>query len=166
MKSFLKLIAVMAIAASVVSCSTRHKQAENVGLEDQTGTPSEITSAFLDKANSLGVTDSGRYNWDDILSNKTVFFEYDSSSLDAESQLIVEAHAEFLAGNGGSVALGGHTDERGTREYNISLGEGRGDSVANIMRALGVAQADVVSYGEESPISAEYWENRRVEISY
>jgi peptidoglycan-associated lipoprotein len=109
-----------------------------------------------------------------LLAKRTVYFEFDSSALTGESRDIVEAHAAHLAAGGKtSVTLEGHADERGTREYNLALGERRSQAVERVMRALGV-NADrlkTVSYGEERPAvqghdEAAWSKNRRVEILY
>lgn len=103
-----------------------------------------------------------------------VYFEFDSSDLSREARSIVEKHADFLTSNPDvNVRLEGHTDERGTREYNIGLGERRAQAVARVLTARGVSgdQFSVVSYGEERPAVAgsneQAWaKNRRVEIVY
>lgn len=169
MNKWVKLVAVLVIAASVVSCSTRKKQeAVNVESSDvvPVGTPSDITNAFMEKANQLGIANSGRYNWDDLLSNRTVYFEFDSNVLDSESALIVEAHATYLVSKGGTVSLEGHTDESGTNEYNLALGERRAIEVEKTMGVFGATASNVVSYGEESLAGSEDWRNRRAEIVY
>ncbi len=110
----------------------------------------------------------------DLLSERRIHFAFDSSAVDAEYAAIVEAHAAYLVDHAGlNVTLEGHTDERGTREYNLALGERRAAAVARMMRALGVAgnRIQTTTYGEENPIAPEHnesaWrENRRVEISY
>ena len=109
-----------------------------------------------------------------LLSRRTVYFAFDSSELDAEGQRIAGAHAAYLAGNpGATVTLEGHADERGTREYNLALGERRGESVRRLMTLLGASspQLGVVSYGKERPAvdghDESAWQyNRRVEIVY
>lgn len=110
----------------------------------------------------------------DLLAKRRVHFEFDSSALDAENRQIVEAHARYLVANPTlRVTLEGHADERGTREYNLALGERRAQAVERVMRVLGVAagRLTVTSYGEEKPIAPEHNEsawalNRRVEIIY
>lgn len=103
-----------------------------------------------------------------------VHFEFDSSAIDSESQALIEAHAAYLADNS-DVLLGleGHADERGTREYNLALGERRGQAVRRILRLLGIdgQRLTATSYGEENPIATEHNEsawrlNRRVEFMY
>jgi len=111
---------------------------------------------------------------DSILANRTIYFEFDSAKLSDETLSILEAHGAFIAGNGDvDVRLEGHSDERGSREYNIALGDRRAQSVRRVLLLQGASsdQIDTVSYGEEQPAMAghteEAWdENRRVELIY
>jgi len=109
-----------------------------------------------------------------LLAKRTVYFDFDSSEIKGEGTDIVAAHAKYLAANPGTrVRLEGHTDERGSREYNIGLGERRAQSVrrALLLQGAGDAQISTVSYGEERPAvpghdEAAWAKNRRVEIVY
>ncbi|MBK7542342.1 MAG: peptidoglycan-associated lipoprotein Pal [Candidatus Competibacteraceae bacterium] len=109
-----------------------------------------------------------------VSADRIVYFEYDSANIRAESRPVIEANARALSGNRrGVTQLEGHTDERGSREYNIALGERRANAVRQAMTAMGVSpqQIRVVSYGEERPAAAgqdeqSYALNRRVEIVY
>ena len=109
-----------------------------------------------------------------VSADRIIYFEYDSSDIRAESRPVIEANARALTGNRRTVTqLEGHTDERGSREYNIALGERRANSVRQQMIALGVSpqQIRIVSYGEERPAAGgqdeqSYALNRRVEIVY
>lgn len=111
---------------------------------------------------------------DGPLSSRTIYFELDSAKLTSESIEILEEHGNFIAGNGEvTVRLEGHADERGSREYNIALGDRRAQSVRRVLLFQGasVDQVDTVSYGEEQPAMAgsteEAWSlNRRVELIY
>lgn len=111
---------------------------------------------------------------DDPLSKRVVYFDYDSNVLTPEATRIAEAHAEYLASNQGmALVLEGHADERGTREYNLSLGESRAKAVSDIFLAMGVSvdAIRIISYGEERPVdlanNEDAWSlNRRVEILY
>ncbi len=102
----------------------------------------------------------------------TVFyFAFDSSSLTDEARAQVDAHIAALLGNSDSVRLQGHTDERGTREYNLALGERRANSVRDYMVANGVPsyRIETISYGEENPVAygsgeSNWQQNRRVEL--
>ena len=110
----------------------------------------------------------------DLLAKRRVHFEFDSSALDAENRQIVEAHARYLVAHPNlKVTLEGHADERGTREYNLALGERRAQAVDKVMRVLGVKASNLndTSYGEEKPLDPAHNEsawalNRRVEIIY
>ena len=109
-----------------------------------------------------------------LLAKRVVYFEFDESVILDEDRPILEAHARYLAENpGAAVTLEGHTDERGTREYNLALGERRAIAVRQFMSLLGASgqQLRTLSYGEERPAATghneEAWAlNRRVEIIY
>ncbi|KAB2930784.1 MAG: peptidoglycan-associated lipoprotein Pal [Candidatus Contendobacter sp.] len=109
-----------------------------------------------------------------VSADRIVYFSFDSAEILPESQTIVAANARALTGNARIITqLEGHTDERGSREYNIALGERRANAVRQAMIAMGVSpqQIRVVSYGEERPAAGgqseqSYALNRRVEIVY
>ena len=109
-----------------------------------------------------------------VMNERTIYFEFDSSEIDDASIEIIKQHGRYLADNPGeSVRLEGHTDERGSREYNIGLGERRSVSVRSVLLVHGAAdsQLTTVSYGEERPAAlgsdeAAWAQNRRVEIVY
>ena len=113
-------------------------------------------------------------NPESLLSKRVIYFEFDKSTVRPEYRGIVSAHAAYLAANSSArVTLEGHTDERGTREYNLGLGERRGNAVNGLTSAQGArgSQVTVVSYGEERPTcrvsDEDCWSrNRRVEIVY
>lgn len=105
---------------------------------------------------------------------KVIYFDYDSYIVKPEFQAVIEAHAQFLkSSQRAKVSLEGHTDERGSREYNLALGQKRADSVRQSLTLLGVsaAQIESVSFGEEKPAvagsdEAAYAKNRRAEFFY
>ncbi len=109
-----------------------------------------------------------------LLSMRTVYFDFDKSEIRSDARDIIEAHARYLSGNPSTrIVVEGHADERGTREYNLGLGERRAKSVQQIMTLLGVSssQIEMVSYGEERPAAMGHDEdawalNRRVEFIY
>ncbi|NQY27443.1 MAG: OmpA family protein [Piscirickettsiaceae bacterium] len=108
------------------------------------------------------------------LSNRVVYFEYDSSAVRAEDQVTLEAHAAYLADNSNiTIRLIGHTDERGSREYNLALGERRALGVRQLLMLQGasIKQFQITSLGEERPqlegFDESVWQqNRRVELIY
>lgn len=103
-----------------------------------------------------------------------IYFDYDRAEIKPEFVPVVAAHAKYLNGNTARKArLEGHTDERGSREYNIGLGERRSQAVRRALLLQGVAESQIttVSYGEERPATqgsdeAAYSRNRRVEMVY
>lgn len=104
-----------------------------------------------------------------VAAGNVFFFEFDSSVLTPEAQRALDAHIALLVNNNGMVRLGGHTDERGTREYNMALGERRGNAVRDYMVLNGVdgSRIEVISYGEEKPAvygsgESAWSQNRRV----
>ena len=105
---------------------------------------------------------------------RLVYFDYDSFEIKPEAQAIIDAHARYLKANPQRrVALEGHTDERGGREYNLALGQKRSEAVRRALTLLGVndAQIEAVSFGKEKPAaqgsSEDVWaQNRRAELRY
>ena len=136
----------------------------NGGVATGTG-DTEFTGTETDDVGSIG----NRAPLD-----RVIYFDYDKSEIRAEYLDIVAQHGRFLAQNPeGRVRLEGHTDERGTREYNIALGENRSKAIGRMLQLQGVSSAQTrsVSYGEELPVDEghnnEAWaKNRRVNIIY
>jgi peptidoglycan-associated lipoprotein len=136
--------------------------------------PTSDTSGVEDPNATVGDTDALAGPSGELLSKRIVYFDLDRADIRADSTSVVAAHAAYLAKNPNQkVRLEGHADERGSREYNIGLGERRGQSVRRALALQGVAEAQLstVSYGEERPAAAgsdeqAYALNRRVEIVY
>lgn len=110
----------------------------------------------------------------DLLSQTIIFFDFDQSSIKPEFRDVLTAHAANLAANPGmSLRLEGHADERGSREYNIGLGERRAQAVKRALMLNGVSSGtlNTISYGEEKPMvqgtgESSWSQNRRVELVY
>lgn len=163
-----KLATVLGLALTVAACSsTKTNTGENTGALDSglnTGAATEMSAADAEAARLAELR----------AQNKIVYFDYDSNSIRAEYMDILAAHGKYLAANSNvKVRIDGHTDERGSPEYNIGLSERRAKSVANILMSHGVSpsQIETVSYGEERPAdpghSEESWaQNRRAELNY
>jgi peptidoglycan-associated lipoprotein len=119
-----------------------------------------------------GIPSSALKDPRNILSKRNIYFDYDQFTVKDEYRPIVEAHAKYLQANRSARAiLQGNTDERGTREYNIALGQKRADAVKNMMLLYGAqeVQIETVSFGKEKPRreghDEQSWaENRRVDI--
>lgn len=135
----------------------------------------------------LGVPSAGGYMGEPIVANNStdivneannlqavVYFAFDQSAITAESANLLDQHASLLASNpNAAVLIAGHTDERGSREYNMALGERRAQAVRDYLASKGAnpANIQVISYGEEQPVAtgnteADYAQNRRAELSY
>ena len=115
--------------------------------------------------------------WEDptnALYKRTIYFDYDSSEIKPEYVAVMRTHAAYVGGKAGTrITLEGHTDERGTREFNLALGDQRAEAVRRVMIADGVRpeQIATLSYGEERPADPGHGEpswrlNRRVVIQY
>lgn len=109
-----------------------------------------------------------------ILSKRSVYFAYDSYTVEEQYRPMVEAHAKYLSGkSNANVLIQGNTDERGSREYNLALGQKRAEAVKRMLSASGVAerQIEAVSLGEEKPKAtgsdeSAWAQNRRADINY
>jgi peptidoglycan-associated lipoprotein len=138
--------------------------------------PQISTYKGLPPGDSRGAGKSGQQTAPDAASpsKQVIYFQYDSSDVQPQYLPIINNNASYLAANPGKTAvLEGHTDERGSPEYNIALGEQRGKAIANLMKLQGVvdSQIQIVSYGEENPDvpghDDQAWQqNRRVVIYF
>lgn len=171
-----KFIIILLFTAFLFACeSTPEKADDAVAVEDQ-GTSLDDAA----EAQTYGTEEDDRSSMsslDDpqsLLAVRIIYFEYDSSDVKFEDRATVEAHAAYLIANPNTnMTLEGHADERGSREYNLALGERRAQTVERQMTLLGASPSQIrtVSYGEERPAidnHDEYsWsQNRRVEIIY
>jgi peptidoglycan-associated lipoprotein len=173
MKFKLSRVIVVLLVAVMAGCSsTGDKQDGSVSIEDK-GTSADGAVA----SGAAGSSSFGAGSLDDPnspLAQRVIYFEYDSAEITMDGQDLLVHHAGFLVANPTvHMTLEGHTDERGSREYNIALGDRRALSVQRVLELNGVApeQMTVVSYGEEKPAaegnSEAAWRlNRRVELLY
>ncbi|MFI8481486.1 peptidoglycan-associated lipoprotein Pal [Pseudomonas sp. NPDC078700] len=161
MLKFGKFAALSLALAVAVGCSSKGGDASGEGAVD----PNAGYGA------DAGSVDGNMSEEAALRAITTFYFEYDSSDLKPEAMRALDVHAKDLKGNGARVVLEGNTDERGTREYNMALGERRAKAVQRYLVLQGVspAQLELVSYGEERPVSTgndeQSWaQNRRVEL--
>lgn len=175
----------IAAACVVLSACGSSVKLDNPTVEDRSGT-TVTTGSGANSANSGATSGVGNgtvtpvdlsgNSQDAFLKSATrlVYFDYDSFVIRPEFQSVIEAHAKFLKANPArKIALEGHTDERGGREYNLALGQKRSEAVRRALGVLGVsdAQMEAVSFGKEKPAALGGTEeamakNRRVEITY
>jgi peptidoglycan-associated lipoprotein len=166
------LILMIAAALGLAACSSKPKRAE----APTNGTTPGAQSAGAGSAGMVGEEEGAAAAGPlaGILAKRIIYFDFDSSEIKGEGPGIVAAHAKYLAANPTvRVRLEGHTDERGSREYNIGLGERRAQSVRRALLLQGAteSQLSTVSYGAERPAAAgsneaAWQQNRRVEIVY
>jgi peptidoglycan-associated lipoprotein len=147
------------------------KDQPKAAVEDRTATQA---GADAKSAGQQSVTANPLKDPNNILSKRSVYYDLDKSDVKAEYKPMVEAHSKYLTSHkDAKVAVQGNTDERGSREYNIALGNRRADSVKSMMNVYGVpnSQIETVSFGEEKPRATckdeSCWkENRRSDIVY
>ena len=185
-----KVFAASLLVLSLAACTTTKKVDDAAAAEQQAAADKAAAAARASAANTGGgldsqsLADANAKAQADAASKanslaaslgvKVFHFDYDSSSISNSDYNALKAHAAYLAKNSGAkVQVSGNTDERGTREYNMALGERRAKSVAAFLTSNGAksSQLEVVSYGEEKPVatgeSDEAWaQNRRVELEY
>ncbi|MBB3102235.1 peptidoglycan-associated lipoprotein Pal [Azomonas macrocytogenes] len=170
-------VALLALALAVAAgCSSKGGDASGEGATDGSNLGVDPNAGYGSGSGSgaggSGGLDSSLGGEEAALRAITSFyFEYDSSDLKPEAMRALDVHARDLRANGARVVLEGHTDERGTREYNMALGERRAKAVQRYLVLQGVspAQLELVSYGEERPAAfgndEQAWaQNRRVEL--
>jgi peptidoglycan-associated lipoprotein len=168
MKNTVSTVLVLASLALLAGCPGKPP-----AQTEQPPAPTTDTSTVTDATGTVDET-AIQGPTGELLEKRIVYFDFDRADIRADSQSVVAAHAAFLAKNPNQkVRLEGHADERGSREYNIGLGERRGQAVRRALLLQGVAevQLSTVSYGEERPAAAgsdeqTYSMNRRVEIVY
>jgi len=171
MKRFTFILLIASLLSACASETTKTQPGAQV--EDRTKiTPPAVDTRPLVPPPAAAVNPLKDPN--NILSKRSVFYDYDSFDVKPEYKALVEAHGNYLANNPkAKVFLQGNADERGSREYNIALGQKRADGVRKILSLLGVKddQVEAVSFGEEKPHAECHEEscwaqNRRTDFLY
>jgi peptidoglycan-associated lipoprotein len=174
MKS-MQLLAIAVLALGLAACQKPKQVKPEEGAATTTEAGGATTSGIGSEAGgpAAGAELTGQQKaLAELKAKSTIYFDYDSSEIRSEYLEVVAAHAAYLVKYPSArVRLEGHTDERGSREYNIGLGERRAQSVRRALMLQGVADAQLatVSYGEERPAvpggeESAYAQNRRVEL--
>ena len=175
-----RLLLGVLILGMVAACSSTPKKEEGAAVEDRKpGAGESVERPGVKPAETKPLTEkpfagSPLKDPNNILSKRSVYFDFDSNLVKDEYKPIVSAHARYLQQNSGaSMRIEGNTDERGSREYNLALGQRRADAVRQTMQLLGArgSQIETVSFGEEKPRDtghdeAAWAENRRADIVY
>lgn len=162
-------VLVLALAvAGLGACATK-KQPPAEPASTQTPPPAQTAAPTEESWTNPALLDSKP-----CLVSRIAYFDFDQSVVKSEAMEMLKCHGKWLSANPGArISLEGHADERGTREYNLGLGERRGNAVRDLLLANGGRgeQVTVVSYGEERPICTDsdescWSKNRRGEIVY
>jgi peptidoglycan-associated lipoprotein len=177
-----KILSLMLLGAVLALGACAHKPPKDAGPAASSQVPAagaQANGAGANGANGAGASAAGSGEdvagpQEGILAQRDVYFAFDSSDISAEGMALVSAHAHYLVAHANlHVRLEGNTDERGSREYNIGLGERRAQAVRRAMLLQGVAetQLSTVSYGAERAAveghdEAAWSKNRRVMINY
>ncbi|MEO7741592.1 MAG: peptidoglycan-associated lipoprotein Pal [Usitatibacter sp.] len=177
----MKKVAIYLVLAGLAAGCASQEAKKDAPVADRTGgaTPPSSTSTPPPPTTSRPTTPdtvAGNPLRDpsNILSKRSVFFEYDSNAVKDEYRGMVQAHSRYMADKRDSkVRIEGNCDERGSREYNLALGQRRAESVKKVMTVLGVSDGriETVSFGEEKPVATGHdeqaWsQNRRADIKY
>lgn len=174
MIKLIRNIIILSFITTLAGCSLEptkkggdNQKQDNVYNSDGKDSTTKFASGASLDVNSLNDPNSP-------LSQRVLYFELDSSQIKDNDRDIITVHAEFIAAHPDiTIVLEGHADERGSREYNIALGEKRAKTIKQLMTLQGVSekQIQVISFGEERPVALGHDEsawslNRRVEILY
>lgn len=169
-KSYAKSLAVAVSLVVMAGCSSSGGTQD--GSMDGTGTTTGgVSSQGMTNGQTSGSQMGSQAGIPDV---RTIYFDFDKDTIRPEFESVLNAHADYLRSNPNTtVILQGHGDERGTREYNLGLGERRAQSVESYLTVQGVSpsQLEIVSYGEERPAvqgnsEEAYAQNRRVVFDY
>ena len=178
----LKIASGLAIAVLLAACSSTptSEQAAAPVVDGRSGTAPQVVQstpvapAVSQPSTTDSMVGSELRDPKSILSKRSIFFEYDSNMIKEEFRPMVAAHARYLTQNrNAKMIIQGNTEERGSREYNLALGQRRADAVKQMMTVLGAEgpRVESVSFGEEKPraqgsTEEAFAENRRADIVY
>lgn len=185
MNRYLSIVAALILSAGLAGCATTDEidaeaeTGEAVGQQRDAGASAGAAGA-AEGAEASGAAGARDFEGDPLedpaspLSQRLVYFEFDSSEIATPYVELLTAHGEYLAMHPEEqVTVEGHTDERGSREYNLALGERRAKAVEKVLLLNGAAgeQVSITSFGEEKPAdpghNEDAWgENRRAELVY
>ena len=170
-----KIIPAVAIVLILGACASNEPVKEVPVVDRTPGTTAPTTSTATSQPTATQpVVGNPLTDPNNILSRRSVYFDYDSNVVKDEFRNLIQAHTKYLIDNTNArVRLEGNTDERGSREYNLALGQRRADAVKKIMVVLGVPEArlETIGFGEEKPKALGHdesaWsQNRRTDIVY
>lgn len=172
-----RLALCLVVAALAAGCASKEKQPDAAVTDRSTATtpstPKPPTSTTTPRT-AEPVAGNPLKDPNNILSKRSVYFDFDSNAVKDEYRNLVQAHARYMNDKRDSrIRIEGNCDERGSREYNLALGQRRAEAVKKVMTVLGVQdnRVETVSFGEEKPAAQGHdeqsWaQNRRADIRY
>ena len=170
-----KILLSVLFTSLLAACASKEVQEQSKAtVEERAPTQQPTTAPKTAPVQQGSVAADPLHDPNNILSHRSVYYDFDKSVIKDEYRALVDAHAQYLSSNRSArVTLQGNCDERGSREYNLALGQRRADSVKKAMTVLGASSSQIqtVSYGKEKPRCTEHaescwWQNRRSDIVY
>lgn len=174
----MKKIALSIVVASLVAACGSQEVKKDVPVADRTTPTTQpsrpATSTTTSPTTQPAIAANPLTDPKNILSKRSVYFDFDSNVVKDEFRPVVQAHARYMVEKkDAKIRVEGNCDERGSREYNLALGQRRAEAVKRVMTVLGVQEGriETVSFGEEKPAAAGHdeaaWaQNRRSDIKY
>jgi peptidoglycan-associated lipoprotein len=171
-----KLALYLVIAIAAAACASHEQRTEPQVTDQSKGTtapPTTTGSNTVSPTNpNAGITGNELHTG--VLAKRSVYFDFDSNAVKDEYRGLIQAHSRYMTDHRDThIRIEGNCDERGSREYNLALGQRRAEAVKKIMTVLGVndGRIETVSYGEEKPVAqghdeAAWAQNRRADIKY
>jgi peptidoglycan-associated lipoprotein len=173
-----KVLLSIAVATLVAACGSQEVK-KDVPVADRTTAPTQAQqptgqTGTTTPTQQTAVTGNPLKDPKNILSQRSVYFDFDSNVVKDEFRPLVQAHAKYMVEKkDAKIRIEGNCDERGSREYNLALGQRRAEAVKKVMTVLGVQEGriETVSFGEEKPADpghdeAAWAKNRRGDIKY
>ena len=167
------------VAVAAAACASKETQTEPSVTDRSTAVPSTSAQSGASTTQrtqpSQGMTGNPLNDPNSPLSKRSVYFDFDSNAVKDEYRGLVQAHSRYMTSDkrDSRIRIEGNCDERGSREYNLALGQRRAEAVKKVMTVLGVSDGriETISYGEEKPAAQGHdeqaWaQNRRADIKY
>jgi peptidoglycan-associated lipoprotein len=169
-----KLALYLALAVLAAACASKETKDEAQVADKSSNVQQPTTNPGNSQVTQQKPAGNITGYQDPLLQKRSVYFDFDSNSVKDEYRGLIQANSKFLSDNRDKkIRVEGNCDERGSREYNLALGQRRAEAVKKVMTVLGVADGriETISYGEEKPVAAGHdeaaWaQNRRADIKY
>ena len=171
-----RLIFCVLSLAVLAACSSQPSKEKGAAVEERTPQPvaTQPETATTAPQSSAAIGVDPLKDPHSILAKRSVYFDFDSNVVKDEYRPLIQAHARYMVDHADThIRIEGNCDERGSREYNLALGQRRAEAVKKIMTVLGVSdnRIETISFGEEKPVAlghdeASWAKNRRADIKY